>query len=145
MVHFIKEITVLLGASLAIMWFPLWFCLFNMHFSVQCICCWWSEGIQSEKNSLAIMCCLLYQKVQSRYISNWIYMKHLDLTNNHKIIYRWLIARNAVTPLLAHWCYCSLALSHRYVTIFTKLASRASSVWHSGVVVYWLCLWKGIS
>ena len=39
------------------------FCLFHMHFLVQPICCRWPEGIQSEKSSLAIMCRLLYQKV----------------------------------------------------------------------------------
>ena len=37
-----------------------------MHFSVQCTRCRWPEGIQSEKSSLAIMCCLPYQKVQFR-------------------------------------------------------------------------------
>ena len=57
MVQFTKEIMMLLRASLAVMWFPLWFCLFNMHFSVQCTRCRWPEGIQSEKSSLAIMCC----------------------------------------------------------------------------------------
>ena len=67
MVQFTKEIMMLLGASLAVMWFPLWFCLFNMHLSVQCTSCRWPEGIQSEKSSLAIMCCLLYQRVQFRY------------------------------------------------------------------------------
>ena len=63
MVHFTKEIMMLLRPSLAVMWF----CLFNMHFSVQCTRCRWPEGIQSEKSSLAIMCCLPYQKVQFRY------------------------------------------------------------------------------
>ena len=67
MVHFTKEIVMLLGASLAVMWFLLWFCLFNMHFSVQCTSCRWPEGIQSEISSLAIMCCLPCQKVQFRY------------------------------------------------------------------------------
>ena len=36
-------------------------------FSVQCTRCRWPEGIQSEKSSLAIMCCLPYQKVQFKY------------------------------------------------------------------------------
>ena len=57
MVHFTKEIMMLLGASLAVMWFPSWLYLFNMHFSVQCTRCRWPEGMQSEKSSLAIMCC----------------------------------------------------------------------------------------
>ena len=67
MVHFTKEIMMLLRASLAVMWFPLWMCLFNMHFSVQCTRCRWPGGIQFEKSSLAIMCCLPHQKVQFRY------------------------------------------------------------------------------
>ena len=73
MVQFTKEIMMLFGASLAVMWFPLWFCLFNMHLSVQCTSCRWPEGIQSEKSSLAIMCCLLYQRVQFRYKSWCLY------------------------------------------------------------------------
>ena len=68
MVHFTKEIMMLLGASLAVMWFPSWLCLLNMHFSVQCTRCRWPEGIQSEKSSLAIMCCLPHQKVQFKYV-----------------------------------------------------------------------------
>ena len=67
MVHITKEIMMFLRASLAVMWFPVWYCLFNMHFSVQCTRCRWPEGIQSEKSSFAIMCCLPYQKVQFRY------------------------------------------------------------------------------
>ena len=33
------------------------------------------------------------------------------------VIYRWLSANTAVTPLLTHWSYCSLVLSHRYRAI----------------------------
>ena len=53
-----KEIMMLLGDSMALTWF---------HFPVQCTCCRWPEGIHTEKTYLAIICCLLYQKVQSRY------------------------------------------------------------------------------
>ena len=44
MMHFKKEIILLVGASLAVMWFPLWFCLFNMLFPAQRTCCLWLEG-----------------------------------------------------------------------------------------------------
>ena len=75
--HFTKEIMMLVGDSLVVMWFPLWFCLFNMHFPVQSTCCQWPEGIQSERSFLAIMCCLLYQKIQSR--CKLLFFIHLEL------------------------------------------------------------------
>ena len=35
--------------------------------------------------------------------------------------------KTAVTPLLAHWSYCSIALSHQYVFMFPK--NKSSMAW----------------
>ena len=40
-----------------------------------------------------------------------------DVSAGRGSLYRCL---RAVTPLLAHWTYCSLALNHRLMRMFTK-------------------------
>ena len=48
-------------------------------------------------------------------ILTWLHFVGIQI-----ILYWWLSARKtAVTPLLMHWSYCSLVLSHWYVLLFT--------------------------
>ena len=49
--------------------------------------------------------------------------------------FRWLYCKTAVTPLLTHWSYCSLALSHRFCAMMHCSYTRAgihSWGWYPG-------------
>ena len=49
-------------------------------------------------------------------------------------LYRWLSVKTAVSPLLAHWRYCSLSLSHRYHPFVGDIAQVAKML-----VPLWFC------
>ena len=47
------------------------------------------------------------------------------------------LCKTAVTPLLAHWSYCSLALSHRYVTFSSCIPILIINVTISASLTQW--------
>ena len=67
MVQFKKEIMILITASLMVMSFPLWVCLFNIHFKSSALFAGGLKYPRPKESSLIITFFLLVSKVHTRY------------------------------------------------------------------------------